>query len=245
MKRVIKFTVFLMLISSFFLQYTAYTTSDSNIGNVGFEYFNVKDMSEVNVKEKDDGLNIITRLFYEPNLKGSLVAINQPVKEELVEVVDTPKKIWYLPTEQGIISQSVKPGHVAYDIISNGSSEIVYPIANGVVVDIYTDMFGAKVVIINHEIDGKNYSSQYVHMKSYASNLKVGKNVTINDALGIMGRTGLSTGVHLHITVVDCHYGKGSCSNVGSYLNYATKRYYQGFKGLSSVMNVPASWNNR
>ena len=61
-----------------------------------------------------------------------------------------------------------------------------------------------------------------------------------------MGSTGLSTGVHLHLTVMDCNlYGDSNCPEVGQYLNYGRRRVSQGFYGLNSLMNVPYSWYSR
>ena len=64
-----------------------------------------------------------------------------------------------------------------------------------------------------------------------------------------MGSTGNSSGVHLHMALVDnCNLfskGTGCTKDLGSYFTYGRKRYYSGFRGLGSVMKVPKSWSSR
>lgn len=157
------------------------------------------------------------------------------------------KRIWYLPTEYGRITQYPSYYHVAYDITSpRGSSEVIYPVASGIISGIYTDSAGAKIVTVRHIIDGKYYSSQYVHLSNYA-NISVGQEVTPYTPLGWMGTTGRSTGIHLHLTVLDCNmFGNTDmCSGLNSFFQYARIRYNQGFYGLSSLMDMPATWSSR
>ena len=181
--------------------------------------------------------------------KDSLVEVALPTKNNTVATLEAPKQIWYLPTEIGRLTSYVTASHFALDITSpRGESEAIYPIANGVISSIYRDSAGAKIVTVNHNINGQNYTSQYVHLSSYAPNLYVGKPVTINDYLGFMGTTGRSTGVHLHLAVLDCSIFDGNdanCSTLNGFFRYGRTRYYQGFMGLQSVMNVPFSWTSR
>ena len=105
-----------------------------------------------------------------------------------------------------------------------------------------------KIVTIRHNINGNIYTSQYVHLSRYAEGLYVGKPVTINDCIGKMGTTGISTGVHLHIAVLDnCNlFGEGNnCRDLNSFYRYGRVRFSNGYRGLGSVINVPATWNSR
>ena len=211
--------------------------------NLDFEYINTKDISISNVMTKEKTYNKLNLLSYNyPNQNlGKLEEVKQEVKEEPKPVEN--KRIWYLPTEMGRVSQYPSWGHVAYDITSpRGVNENIFPIANGVISAIYQDNYGA-----NHNINGALYTSQYVHLSAYASGLYVGKPVTINDCIGRMGTTGISTGVHLHISVVDnCNLNSNAnCSNLGGFFRYNKLRFSQGFRGLGSVINVPGSWNSR
>lgn len=174
----------------------------------------------------------------------------QPVVETtpaVVPVAVPTKPTWRLPTEQGYITQYAHYNHIALDITSaRGTNERVYPVADGVISSIYHDAYGAKIVTVNHYINGRYYTSQYVHLSWYAYGIYVGQPVTTDTVLGGMGSTGLSTGVHLHLTVMDCNlYGDYQCADIGRYLNYGRQRVLQGFKGLDSLMPVPYSWYSR
>ena len=149
----------------------------------------------------------------------------------------------------GYVSQNPRYGHVALDIGSpRGSSEPIFPVANGVVSGKYYDPNGALVVTIYHNINGQDYTSQYAHLSRFADGLYVGKPVTVNDSIGLMGSTGYSTGVHLHVTLLDCHLfnpNDNRCSDLNSFFRYGNTRYNQGYFGLWAVMNVPGSWTSR
>lgn len=167
-----------------------------------------------------------------------------------VEKLNTPTKpIWRLPTERGYITQYEHANHIALDITSSrGTNERIYPVADGTISGIFKDNYGAKIVTVNHNISGKYYTSQYVHLSWYASDIYVGKKVTTNDCLGGMGATGYATGIHLHLTIVDCNlYNKAdpNCSTLNGYYRYGKLRLSQGFKGLRSLMTVPRSWYSR
>lgn len=220
-----------------------------------FEYINTKDISSTEIDQKENTINLLSFLYAPEKDRGELEEISN------VKVISTRKntnnkktttnnkKIWYLPTQKGKVTQYPSAGHFAYDITSpRGSNEVIFPIANGTISGMYRDVYGALIVTISHKVNGKYYTSQYVHLSSYAKGIHVGKKVTVNDAIGKMGNTGNSSGTHLHIALVDnCNlFGKGTaCKNLGSYFTYGKKRYYSGFRGLGSVMKVPKKWNSR
>lgn len=249
-------TAFIILAIGLILA-TNKSLSSSNY-NFNFETVNIQNISPVRVSMKKDALNqSLNKLILKEVAMTQTPAtttttpkkttiIKTTIKTE-TKVNQTPTRQWYLPTQYGTVSQYPRYGHVALDITSpRGTAEGVYPVAEGTISDIYRDYAGALIVTVNHRIDGKNYTSQYVHLSSYAPGLYVGKHVTVNDRLGQMGSTGISTGVHLHLAVMDCSfYNDGACYNLGNLLSYANKRYSQGFYGLPSVMNVPYSWSSR
>lgn len=53
-------------------------------------------------------------------------------------------------------------------------------------------------VKITHNINGEFYSSLYAHLAKGSLAVKQGDKVKPGDVLGVMGTTGMSTGVHLH-----------------------------------------------
>ena len=220
--------------------------NDNNIFE--FEYINTKDMARTNnstIRGDTNILSMLTRTSPRTRL-GEVEEYSLNITEEKKEEIKQPERIWYLPTNTGRISQYPSYGHAAYDITSpNGQNEIIFPIANGT---ISRDNYGALIVTVRHEVDGRVYTSLYAHLSRYASDLYVGKPVTINDALGQMGTTGLSTGVHLHLVVADdCDFNRTnfSCGANGNLFSYVKRRYREGFYGAGSVMNVPQSWNSR
>ena len=223
---------------------------------INYEYINVKDMAQAKVATKIDNSSVIENILSGLNNRTlEAVEMNEKVKEETMEKTSNsedstvPRRIWYLPTEIGNVTQWPNYGHVAFDITSwRGTAETIHPIANGTISGIYTDSYGALIVTVLHNVNGKKYTSQYVHLSSYAGGIYVGKPVTINDALGQMGTTGNSTGVHLHLAVLDCALfdpSDPSCPNLGAWYNYDRLRFSQGFYGLGTLLYVPQSWSSR
>lgn len=214
-----------------------------------YNYINIKDIAVTSIAVKTSNNSIVDNLFSGVEKEDNVLANVEETKLPLVEntVATTPQVIWRLPTEMGYVTQNPHYGHVALDIGSpRGSSEAIFPIANGVVSGKYYDPAGALVVTIHHNINGQDYTSQYAHLSRFADNLYVGKPVTVNDYIGYMGTTGNSTGVHLHIALVDCNlFGDNKCPDLNSFFRYANYRYNQGFTSLWAVMIVPGSWTSR
>lgn len=221
-----------------------------------YEYINIKDMAQTEVPEKKEKSTFLNSLMTTLNVTAMTpMELPSTLKEETMPQIASlaiqpeSRRVWYLPTEIGRVSQYPSYYHAAYDITSpRGSAEPIFPIANGVISSIYTDNAGALVISVLHEVNGVKYTSLYAHLSRYAQGLYVGKPVTINDSLGQMGTTGYSTGVHLHIVVLDCALfdpNDANCSNLNGFFNYGKRRISQGFIGLGSVIEVPGAWNNR
>lgn len=246
-EKIIKASCIIMIISIALV-----TIKEMNLSkeafSLSYKSINIKNVSAVKVSHKKGYSD--ANVYSESSVK---VAVAEETKKESIKklaIQETPKTpTWILPVERGTISSYPRYGHVAYDITSpRGIYETIYPIAEGTISGIYTDVYGGKVITIHHVIDGVNYTSQYVHFSSYAPGLYVGKQVTIYDSLGQMGATGWATGVHLHVAVLDCSLfdsGDPNCSNLDGFFNYANRRYNEGFTGLGNFINVPWSWSNR
>lgn len=256
-ERLVKTFSIILLIGSVFLVLEENISKEEKY-DLSFEYINIKDMAEVknSTKNKSEDTSIISLLSVgETNSEISEVALPSVEEVSFSPVIkldskpQVPRRIWYLPTEMGNVSQNPHYGHVALDITSpRGSNELIFPVANGVISGIYRDGAGALIVTVLHNINGKKYTSQYVHLSSYANGLYVGKEVTINDCLGRMGSTGYSTGIHLHLAVLDCALfdpNDPNCRDLNGFFRYANYRIGQGYIGLGSMMNVPGSWTSR
>ena len=121
----------------------------------------------------------------------------------------------------------------------------IYPVANGTIKAKYYDYYGALTIVIEHKtITGKYFSSLYTHMSSFATNVFVGKSVTINDYIGIMGNTGYSQGAHLHLEVVPCrlyNLADQNCGTWAKYTSYVSRIYNNGsYKGPRDYIYFPA-----
>ncbi len=102
--------------------------------------------------------------------------------------------------------------HAGVDISNSGGTKI-YSISDGKVVKTnssYTPMVGyGKYIVINHNINGKIYTSLYGHLSGI--NVKVGDIVTKDTVIGYMGNTGHSYGNHLHLNIC---LGTKSCQSL-------------------------------
>ena len=258
-------TIFLGL--SITLQSEKAFQEDNNI--IEYETINLKNISsskniirnEENTIELDNLLTSIWSLSMlsaeeskeeQTELKLEEVEFEKTKNSKVEEKKEEPPVIvnpWRFPVEVGTITQYPHSGHVAYDITSpRGYGEVIYPVADGVISSIYTDPAGALIVMVRHNINGVIYTSQYAHLSRYASGLYIGKPVTSNDPLGWMGTTGYSTGVHLHLVVLDCDIynpADARCSSYNNYKNYVHRRLNEGYIGLGSHIAVPPSWNTR
>jgi len=56
-------------------------------------------------------------------------------------------------------------------------------------------------IVIRHMIDGTYYTSLYAHLKGGSFQVKKGSKVKAGQVIGVMGTSGASTGVHLHLEI--------------------------------------------
>ena len=129
------------------------------------------------------------------------------------------------PVNGGRISQYYgNGGHKGLDI-TRGCGTPIYAVASGRVyyVGNNLDIYGAKMVLIVHNVNGTLVFSQYAHLQGY--NVSVGQDVDNNTVIGYMGTTGYSTGCHLHLEMSE---GYGWAYNT-TYWTY-TKHIINPFK---------------
>lgn len=93
-------------------------------------------------------------------------------------------------------------GHKGMDYAA-GCGTPIYPVAAGRVyyVGNTLDAWGAKMILIVHNVNGRLVFSQYAHLQGY--NVSVGQNVDIGDVIGYVGSTGNSSGCHLHLEMAE------------------------------------------
>ena len=125
--------------------------------------------------------------------------------------VGTGNLVW--PTVGGYVSSEQGPRwgkyHKGIDI-ARPSNRTIKAADNGVVVEAgYNNGGYGNKVVINHN---NGMKTVYAHLNSIS--VKVGEVVEAGSAIGVMGSTGNSTGVHLHFEV----YKNGSLVNPLDYL---------------------------
>lgn len=145
---------------------------------------------------------------------------------------------FYRPMQYGYITQGYGGygGHLGIDLSSSNKAIPIYPIANGIVTAKYYDNYGALVLKIRHNVDGRIIYSTYAHMRSWDVN--EGQFVTPTTRLGLMGSTGYSTGPHLHLEITTCDWKSkgGGCT---------WAQYQRNTINPSRYVQFPSSWSNR
>lgn len=114
----------------------------------------------------------------------------------------------------------------------------VYSIASGVVVAAYWGDSTGNAVYIKHTVNGKRYSSIYMHLSSY--NVSVGDYVTKDTIIAYSGNTGHSTGPHLHLGVLTGHFGVWGDSSAD--FTIWSSGHYAHFVDPRSVVNFPSNY---
>ena len=145
---------------------------------------------------------------------------------------------FYRPMVSGYVTQNYdNAGHMGIDLSNTNKTIEIYPIATGVVFAKYHDDYGALVIKIRHNVNGRYLYSTYAHLSSWYVN--VGDTVTPDTVIGRMGNTGYSFGAHLHLELTTCdwHAG-GGCSWSVYQQSTIDPRQYVGFPALTS----PRTW---
>ncbi len=119
--------------------------------------------------------------------------------------------------------KQVSDFHYGIDMSESGYSVPIYAAGSGMVGKTLKTNCGGNWVIIWHEVNGKSYSTVYMHLRNvYVKDLE---RVTKDTVIGTMGGNpnietydGCSTGQHLHFAVARGHYYRDYSDYYGSYL---------------------------
>lgn len=125
-----------------------------------------------------------------------------------------------LPIVGGRISQGYGGGHKGVDFSFWGRCGApIYAVAAGTVYYVGSgkDNYGAKMVLIVHNVNGRLVFSQYAHLQGY--NVSEGQNVDVNTVIGYMGSTGYSSGCHLHLEMSN-DYGWDYNASYNTYIKH-------------------------
>ena len=106
-------------------------------------------------------------------------------------------------------------GHHAIDLDCVGEWTNVYAAANGTIARIAFYSCGGNAVYINHNVNGRKYTSVYMHLVKVADGMYVGRTVTDNTIIGYVGGYSTSidhggydyctSGAHLHFGIAEGH----------------------------------------
>ena len=116
-------------------------------------------------------------------------------------------------------------GHKGLDF-AQGCGNPVKAVANGKVyyVGSNKDIYGAKMILIVHNYNGRKVFSQYTHLSGYA--VSENDNVTAGQVIGYVGTTGWSTGCHLHLEMSeDVGWDYNRPGNYWNYVQYIINPY--------------------
>ena len=125
--------------------------------------------------------------------------------------------------------------HAGVDI-SNNYGTPVYSVSDGRVMTTHTTDNGGYglYIVIQHNINGRIYTTLYGHMKSISVSEK--QIVNKNTVIGYMGSTGRSEGPHVHLNIC---LGESSCQSLSQtvdprdYINFP--EHYTWYKDRTSV----------
>lgn len=104
---------------------------------------------------------------------------------------------WGWPTSLNYnITSSYSNGHPAIDIIPTDGNYEIYAASSGVIVTDSYKWDGGNYLVLQQD---NGYYTLYCHLAS--KTVTQGQRVEKGQVIGIMGRTGYATGVHLHYSV--------------------------------------------
>lgn len=133
---------------------------------------------------------------------------------------------WTLPLSKGCVTSNYTGNEHRTDYSGGGSHHgidlgcvsegtKITPAADGVIARIAQYDCGGKVIYVNHVVNGKYYTTAYMHMLNYASGMYVGKVVTTETVIGYVGGYSTAkqnggydrctTGAHLHFGMAEGH----------------------------------------
>lgn len=210
---------------SFIRDFLGLEKSDSNMGGLGLGGIgpSFTDTShsiplEINTlllhKEINQCVSLIEKALC---LKKDL----QELKGELIDRKsewDTRPTIMPVKTDEYWISSGfgwrkspftgLREFHRGLDISGKRGTPIIAP-ADGTVISAGKDLHFGKFVKIKHN---NKFTTLYGHLLQYE--VKKGQKVKRGDIIGLMGNTGMSTGYHLHYTVIKDTVSVNPCNHI-------------------------------
>lgn len=92
--------------------------------------------------------------------------------------------------------------HSGIDLAPSPNTDIVSSASGTVLETGYAPSGLGYYVYIEHNIGGKKYITAYGHMMAGSIVVSKGQNVQAKQKIGVVGTTGMSTGIHLHFMIM-------------------------------------------
>lgn len=115
--------------------------------------------------------------------------------------------------------------HSGIDMAS--SDKNIYPVLPGIVAKTGNNSSMGNYIIIYHTYNNQKYTSAYYHLEK--KNVRKGQNVTQDTIIGLMGQTGIATGIHLHLTMYKGHLDIDETTMIDP----------------KEVIDLPNNWNSK
>ena len=156
-----------------------------------FEYKNIKKLFGTNL-----ALMLIASSLLPSNITPTQAEDNMIIKEETVQLAT--KRVVQYPLNHTNVSQGYSLFHPGIDLTGLVGEE-VRPIKDGFIEAVSNSKYGyGNAILVNH---GNKLNSLYAHLSKI--NVFVGQEVSTSTIIGELGRTGHSTGPHLHLEIRD------------------------------------------
>ena len=108
----------------------------------------------------------------------------------------------------------------------SGYDYTIYAISDGKVKYTGYNSSMGNYIVIDHNINGENYSSVYMHIDWGGIFVSEGQIVNKDTVIARMGTTGSSTGTHLHLSIYKGLYNRGGyLVNPRDYINFPSSMY--------------------
>lgn len=187
-------------------------------------------LKDLDVLASEEKVEIISRArqiseeFYASGCPyGGVYGLECGPELDEVDEFEIPIKSGYVTNEFGgwdALNQD--DGHTGIDLtqdVGNKGYKEIYPSGPGQIVDVFVDSYGGIQVMMIHVKDGKNYITNYAHLASV--NVEPGDIVSTDDQIGVMGDTGVATGLHVHFEIIQsAYYIHSKLENPRNYVDF-------------------------
>ena len=134
-------------------------------------------------------------------------------------------------------------GHAGMDLGGNVPGTPVYAPANGTVVHTaYHQRCGGNIVYIHHQVNGKAYTTEFGHLRSYT--VSPGQNVVKGQIIGYVGGDSstwwydsCTSGTHLHYSIAYGYYLGAGANGYNSWSTFRSNTRATASESITGIRN--------